>query len=49
MDKINDEPRTYKCPRCGYEQTFYEAYLDGGRWCPHCDAQLNIPLDYWRK
>jgi len=39
--------KKYRCPRCGYEQTFDEAYLDSGRYCPNCDAELNIPFEFW--
>lgn len=41
--------QTYTCPRCGYKQTFDEAYLDSGRYCVQCSAELNIPLTYWRR
>ena len=46
---VEEEELTYKCPRCGYKQTFDEAYIDSGKYCPHCDARLDIPLQYWRR
>jgi len=46
---VEEEELTYKCPRCGYKQTFDEAYMDSGKYCPNCDARLDIPLSYWRR
>jgi len=43
------KPKVYRCPNCGYEQTFDEAYLDSGKFCPNCDARLDIPLSYWNR
>ena len=47
--KISEEEQTYECPKCGYEQTFGEAYMDSGHYCPNCNARLDIPLTYWRR
>ncbi len=46
---IEEEPRRYKCSHCGYEQTFEEAYADSGKFCPKCDAKLDIPFSFWKK
>jgi len=42
------EEKKYVCPRCGYGQSFDEAYLDSGKYCPQCDYPVNIPLEYWK-
>jgi len=52
MNELEEEPQTYECPRCGYKQTFDEAYMDSGKYCsncgkycPNCGKELNIPLN----
>lgn len=47
ISRVKKEPKTFTCPNCGYKQTFEQAYADGGKYCPNCDAELNIPLAYW--
>ena len=37
----------YECPVCGYLISFDEAYLVGGKYCPNCDAEVNIPFEFW--
>ena len=45
--EISKEQKIFECLKCGYKQTFDEAYLDSGKYCLECDKELNIPLEFW--